>query len=148
VTEPLVEWLKAQLDADEQQARSVPGPAWERRVIRFDSGSICEEYIAVADPDRNEVVLSDVDGMVLPFVVQWDPERVLAEVDAKRRIIGNHKADDKGCCRTCAHWTSDWLDGYKEDRLAYEGVRAPCLTLRLLALPYADRPGYDESWKP
>jgi hypothetical protein len=27
-------------------------------------------------------------------------------------------------------------------------VRFPCRTLRLLALPYADREGYLESWRP
>lgn len=25
---------------------------------------------------------------------------------------------------------------------------APCSTLRLLALPYSDRPGYREEWRP
>lgn len=57
----------------------------------------------------------------------WNLERGLAEVAAKRMIIDQ-------CNRTLefedyGHWLAD-------------GV------LKLLALPYADRPGYQESWRP
>lgn len=76
------------------------------------------------------------------------PEWIRADIASKRRVIGAHIADIKGHCRTCAHWTSDWVDGIKVNRIAYEGVRSPCLTLRLLALPYADRPRYLPDWRP
>lgn len=79
---------------------------------------------------------------------RWNPTRVLAGIEATKRLIGNHQPDTEGHCRTCAHWTSDWLDGFKVDRLAYEGVRFPCLTLRLVALPYAEHDGYQDGWKP
>lgn len=150
----LVEWLKAQLDADEQLAKAAAddgrgyGIAYDEPVhwlnsdssVHTDGGS--GAAIAVGGYGCG------VGDAVADHMARWDPQGVLDDIAAKRRQIGNHKADDKGCCRTCAHWTSDWVDGFKVDRLAYEGVTAPCLTLRLLALPYADRPGYDESWKP
>lgn len=61
----------------------------------------------------------------------WDPKRVLAECDAKRRIIA-------ACSAVLA--VRDW-----------EYDDAPSLaeeTLKLLALPYAGRPGYRAEWKP
>lgn len=74
-------------------------------------------------------------------IARWDPARVLAEIDAKRRIIVAYmdavhmyrvmsETDDDG------KW--DWL--FKEEAL--EGV------VKLLALPYADREGYREEWRP
>lgn len=62
-----------------------------------------------------------------------DEKRVLADIDAKRRILGLYQLDfnDEGepVC----------LGGYGE---AYWDV------VRLLALPYSDHPDYDESWRP
>lgn len=64
----------------------------------------------------------------------YDPHHHLREIDAKRAVLTEHAIRD-GRCRVCAarangNWTR---------------FRAPCNTLRLLALPYADRPGYDEA---
>jgi hypothetical protein len=73
----------------------------------------------------------------------WTPARVLAECDAKRQIIELHgavDANDPDSCRECSD--SGWagaVDGHSP-------VDRPCPTLRLLALPYADRPGYREEW--
>lgn len=60
---------------------------------------------------------------------------VHADVDAKRRIIEVHSGRqltvepfDWHCLNGCGSW--------------------PCPTLRLLALPYADHPDYNESWRP
>lgn len=59
------------------------------------------------------------------------PARVLVDVDLKLRILGVHV--DQAECERCT-----WMD----DEFY------PCETLRLLALPYVGRAGYDESWKP
>ena len=57
--------------------------------------------------------------------------RVLAEHGPDRGdYFGHEPADWCGCCG------AEYLVGY------------PCDTLRLLALPYADRPGYHEEWRP
>jgi hypothetical protein len=69
-------------------------------------------------------------------VYRWTPKRVLAELDAKRQILDVHQPDDvldQPHCITCGDWpTVPW----------------PCRTVRLLALPYADKPGYREEWRP
>jgi hypothetical protein len=90
-------------------------------------------------------------------VYTWDArcdcggqERWRAECDAKRRIVELHKpggrtsvGDDtdpaswREYCETCGsgepyEYPTWW----------------PCDTLKLLALPYADREGYREEWKP
>jgi hypothetical protein len=69
-----------------------------------------------------------------PFLV-IDSARALAEVDAKRRMIDVHRptmteqyGEPFPQCMTCGTW--------------------PCTTIRLLALPYADRVGYREAWCP
>ena len=138
MTSDLVTFLNARLDEDEQMARSTPGPSWEHRQIRgdFDESVVFENYVAVADPGRNTVALADVAEEVLPFVLRHDPARVLAEVDAKRRIIDRYEAQ-----RTvyAAH-----MGGILTKYLVQE-LEA---VLRLLALPFADHPDYRPEWTP
>jgi fructoselysine-6-P-deglycase FrlB-like protein len=57
--------------------------------------------------------------------VAVDPAHLLAECEAKRRIV-----------EACA------------DVLAYDAEALPQDVLRFLALPYADHPDYREEWKP
>ena len=57
----------------------------------------------------------------------WTPY-VLAEIEAKRRILDLSDRDD------------NWRYGMHSEAIN--------LVLRLLALPYADHPDYDESWRP
>lgn len=56
-------------------------------------------------------------------------ERMLREVEAKRRILDLHQRGAFPDCREC-------------------GNDYPCVTVRLLALMYADHPDYDEEWRP
>lgn len=69
------------------------------------------------------------------FVERFDPSRVLAECEAKKKIIEAH------------------VDLVKRDAEAghtalLEQVWWSTATLELLALPYADHPDYREEWKP
>ncbi|WP_107427538.1 DUF6221 family protein [Streptomyces glaucescens] len=68
-----------------------------------------------------------------------EAERVLAEVDAKRDLLELHRQleDSEEMLDFCA--TCDATGKYPE---------YPCRTLRLLALPYADHPDYNEAWRP
>jgi Family of unknown function (DUF6221) len=66
------------------------------------------------------------------------PARVLREVEAKRKILAEHRLDDMvpGVCYRCrygvpAHW---------------ESTPYPCPTLRALAAVYAGHPDYDPAW--
>ncbi|NUV54536.1 hypothetical protein G6W51_16790 [Streptomyces coelicolor] len=126
----LVEWLGQQLDEDERIARRA-GDSFRQ---------IGETGVIVAtEGDRAEECASANWAGVAEHIVVHDPARVLSEIDAKRQIIAlHHQLEDAqemlDFCATC-----DVTGKYPE---------YPCTTLRLLALPYADRPGYKESWRP
>jgi hypothetical protein len=63
----------------------------------------------------------------------YDPARVLAECEAKRRILDLHRSGE--VCDPCSGWLGT-------------DPAADCPTLRLLALPYADHPDYRAAeWK-
>lgn len=64
------------------------------------------------------------------FAIEFNPERVLAECEAKRRIVAEHSPVDP-CDAHDANFQT-----------------VPCDTLRLLALPYADHSDYDVWWTP
>ncbi|MDX3068734.1 DUF6221 family protein [Streptomyces sp. ND04-05B] len=127
----LVQWLGAQLDADERDARArrgvFPSPGVEDDGavwlhVRPGGNAAIVWYRNPADGYDDMAKLRDwasaEDG--------WTHERVLREIEAKRRIIGA-------------------FENY--DREAPE-LDVPESVVRLLALPYADRPGYREEWRP
>lgn len=66
----------------------------------------------------------------------WDPARVLAECEAKRRILSLHVAWSPGWCKTC-NVPGNLL-----------GSPHGCPTVRVLAATYASRPGYCAEWRP
>jgi hypothetical protein len=77
----------------------------------------------------------------------FQPRQMLDDIAAKQKLLGAHRADKNGRCRTCARWTTDWTDdGFKLDHVAYDGVEAPCRTRRMLALPYVGHEGYEPAW--
>ena len=95
-----------------------------------------------AQIDEDEQMLRGLDSTALNGIdstagddVRAYVERGLAEVDAKRSIAGLHMPID-GLCPECRY------------RRPNTPAPAPCPTLRLLALPYADRPGYRAEWRP
>jgi len=77
---------------------------------------------------------------VADHIARHDPARVLAECEAKRRIVGwhgfGHECPDDGTVAGLA--PAGWY-GESSDE---------CPTLLALAMPYADHPDYDEAWKP
>jgi len=131
----LVRWLGEQLDADAARAQAAPPGPW----VLADNGSI-----VAADGSR---VVSSVGGALEGQVSRWpegptvdhvlgqDPARVLAEIDAKRRILAIHRRyvpESGQACLGCSGGI-EW---------------EACPVVRLLALPYASRPGFRESWRP
>lgn len=115
----LVAWLLDQVAVDERAAR--------------DGHSACAHVDLCDDGSEFDEVFGFRNG----------PARVLAECDAKWRIIADHKPVEVdggfrcGSCGPCVDCA--WDAGANE---------WPCITLRLLALPYADRPGYRQEWAP
>lgn len=117
----LVTWLRAQLDVDEAAADAILSPP----PGHYDKGWQADELRKFA-------------------------QQQLADVDAKRRIIELHspftntykKHVQCGHCAEQCHSYSGLSCDTPADALW------PCPTARLLALPYADRPGYREEWRP
>lgn len=120
----LVTFLRARLDEDEAVLRACAGgvPQWR------------PEDIAIFGPDLSPEVRT--------HIARHDPARVLKEIEAKRRVVELHRPVQKRStgsgggviedCQVCDHFPA----------------RYPCTTLRLLALPYADHPDYQEQWRP
>jgi hypothetical protein len=117
VVSELVLFLRARLDEDEQAARATTGGKWY-------SADVLEVNLAAPRPDAEHIA-------------RHDPARVLAEVNAKRRIL------DEIVPKVESYWgavNSEW--GCEYDDPDGDDV------LRLLALPYADHPDYDPAWRP
>lgn len=77
-------------------------------------------------------IAGPVDGPFGHAAVVIDPARVLAECEAKRRIVELHPSVIDDGQTVCSEEQAEW----------------PCPTLRLLALPYADHPDYRDEWRP
>jgi hypothetical protein len=81
----------------------------------------------------------DPDWSWARLVNRYDPAYVLAECEAKRRIVEEHYYMPR-------HESRDF--GFEDGNCVTCRRQGPCVTLRLLALPYADHPEYDERWRP
>jgi len=127
----LATFLRARLAEDEQAAREAqPGPWHIGNAV--DPTQPCNVHTfptagGVADGLR---------WLDAEHIVRHAPARVLAEVEAKRRIINEHQQATPGWCATCD------IPG------DYKGLPEGCMTVRLLALPYADHSVYREEWRP
>lgn len=118
----LVAWLREQVDEDAQIARAAGD--------------------AFLHSDR--IGMPSLHPSVHRHVYSWTTARVLAEVESKRRILDEHRATDGVGGPACDRCSAD------EDGQHGMGwwVPSPCRTLRLLALPYAERPGWRDEWRP
>jgi hypothetical protein len=156
----LVTWLRAQLDDDERAARAELTPAAS---ISVSLGLSLWEARDVGGPEMPSVwegtalIARDLADEHAQHIARWDPVRVLAEVDARRQILelhaGEHDcpkimtgvyADDWPASASWGKAGESWRHATNEH---FEGDR-PCPTLRAQGLPYADRDGYREEWRP
>jgi len=136
----LIAFLRARLDDDEREAKA-------RRGIFPSPGVHDDGYVWLhIRPGGNAVITR------YPYPVEgyddmaklrnwadtergWTQERVLAEVDAKRQIVD---------------LMAGLLDAAEGDSEVdhYGGLGAAEDSLRLLSLPYADHPDYQDAWRP
>lgn len=132
----LTEFLRARLDEDEKRARDAGESRIAWLTYRDASGGL--HYTTVAN-GRGDVWVAD--GKELPepasTLVVYETARVLAEVEAKRKLLGSHY-DYRGVCTRCFDWQNKPV----------EREQFPCEVVRLLALPYADHPDYRAEWRP
>ena len=97
----LAEFLAARVADDEEAAQAA---------VRWSEGAT--EWADAGEPDWQHIA-------------RWDPARVLAECEAKRRIV-------------------EQLAPIAEETWDVDLGRV----LKLLALPYADHPDYRQEWRP
>jgi hypothetical protein len=127
--EDLIDWFKAALD-DEERVAQAKRPTYDD-----------VEDSATAEDLFNAQMHTHACGYRMGCFGEdcccGSPARVLAEIDAKRRIIDEHPALANGACDRCSDGM--WSSGHQVH---------PCMTMRLLAQPYAHRPGFREEWRP
>ena len=141
----LVTFLRARLAEDEQTAGAAHTPNWltdGRRGLRYCvDDSWMTDALTTADANH---------------IARHDPARVLAEVNAKRRMVDaylppgtdphpgqpciNHEGQDPAEHTTLLRCSRHVAAG---EHLLHNDY-----ALRLLALPYADHPDYQEQWRP
>jgi hypothetical protein len=144
----LVAFLRERLDEDEETAHAAAAvcgchpeaPSWS-----FGDEETDGRILVDGDPHpgvRRKIGRrwsGSYEGMFMAqHVVRHDPARVLCEVEAKREIAEQHRPVGNG--NVCL--------SYCHTRTPSEAQTWPCLTLRLLALPYVDHPDYREEWRP
>ena len=84
-------------------------------------------------------------------IADWSPARVLAEVDAKRRIIDELGAARDNLRRSAANYAA-WANNEPEPYPDVRGSGAESLipglvrAVQLLALPHASHPDYRPEW--
>lgn len=115
----LITWLRAQLDDDEGVARKAAAFPYEEP-----TDAPWERERVITDSLGGNSRAAATHRIVAIFA---NPARVLAEVDAKRRILDALEPEASG----------ESLD-----------ARFHAHLIRLLALPYAGRDGYREEWRP
>ncbi|WP_238741501.1 DUF6221 family protein [Kitasatospora sp. A2-31] len=146
-------FLRARLDEDEEAARAAAEPESWVQINRDLMPSWSLQWWA--DPDVVAVVADETsahpvaitpDGMEerdaearAAHIARHDPARVLAEVDAKRRILSRYTS--------AVEDSAEDAEGYYDENRA-EDARQLRPVLRLLALPYAGHPGYRPEWAP
>lgn len=164
-TTDLAAWLLEQIAEDERRAQAAnvkqDDPHWFLNPVRAsvprrftvrsaeDSRPIARIEDLAGDEEADTVGILDGEA-VGEYIVSWDPARVLAECDAKRRIVELHKSAGRLCTGDPdlpESW-HDYCDTCGSGEPYEYPTPWPCDTLKLLALPYADRPGYREDWRP
>jgi len=122
----LSEFLRARITEDEEVAREASrvretrtGDQWERSVHVYE-----DEVLVVGATERSRLVGKVHRGAT--HIARHDPARVLAECEAKRRIV------------------ADLAPFLGETPLGYLAAQV----LEDLAAPYADHPDYQPEWRP
>ena len=142
----MAEFVLARLAEDEAVARETPGVrAWE--CDPHPARPVIAQVVSSDGALASEVLTSDAQ-----HIARWDPARVLADIEAKRRIVEIHHPHDHGgehgeavFCNEC-----QWDHGDDEPRIDNQPVEGfgthPCQTLLALALPDAGHPDFKDEW--
>ncbi len=130
----LVDWLLLQIAEDEMKARTAGSEAWRWKVVETPAqrdalvradGTVCADSWGA---DKQETGFRGAEAKV--FIERFNPERVLADCESKRRMLARLQNLSR------AWWTTT--------RSADEAKSV----IREMALAYANRPGYRDEWRP
>jgi len=149
----LAGWLLEQLDIDEASANAAAaksGADWTMVDGEFEGGYVTGTA-DIGNPRayRGDLELWDTEGGFLvafketsAHIASHDPAHVLADIAAKRKLIDLHSDDREHSCPTDeGNEYFGYMNGWAEEK----DHPQRCPTLRLLAEPYSDRPGYQEA---
>ena len=134
VMDSLTEWLLLQIAEDEMKARTAGSEAWKWKVIETPTqrdalvranGTVCADSWGA---DRQETGFRGAEAKM--FIERFNPERILADCESKRRQLARLQNLSK------AWWTTT--------RSADEARTV----IREMAVAYANRPGYRDEWRP
>jgi len=151
----IVEFLLARVAEDEADARAADGSRWfhQDKLVSFEALGPDGDWVDVSAPIS---VDTRANGH---HIARWSPARVLAECEAKRRIIALHEewpvliqteptieeASDLGNFAYRASQQIAWATN--REYVARFGTEAPTTRVLLaLALPYAQHPSFDPRW--
>lgn len=115
----LLQWLGEQLAEDE-------------RIVRENSDG---NGLADGFPDYRTYSDSDT-AAADEYIEHFGPERMLREIEAKRELVERHE-------RAMENRRS-----HPDDLASAGALLALHGAVKLLTLPYADRPGYRDEWRP
>lgn len=151
-------FLLARIAEDEQLAREAlrltePRQRWSVTEtwgeVSDRSGTVNQLFYVTAWANGSHAIGRSAqadDRAVYDHLARHDPARVLAECEAKRRIVELHSGDEPLRAHDCPG--RSWLD---DEAVAYIGGERvtyvhPCPTLRALAVAYRDHPDYQQEW--
>lgn len=125
----LIAFLRARLDEDERTARHATQGPWVDELGHPIRGGHELRFIIAQQAQRWNS----------QHIARHDPARVLAEVEAKRRMIA-----------LCEPPLVDvtWPGDVARQYIPGEGEPWGADVLRLLALPYDGHPDYRDTWRP
>jgi hypothetical protein len=110
---------------------------WRVPVVPLITTALHEFLLSRITEDERRV--RDLGGGMTDADAPMNPARLLYECTAKRMIVAVHSISP-------AAPTTDGAARQRE-RCAHDGTVYPCLTLRALALPYADHPDFRVEWR-
>lgn len=143
----LTEFLLARIAEDEAVANRATEGAWTWRMNNWVKPQPEVVPVDSWNSSGRVAILPDL-GLKqdAEHIARYDPARVLAECEAKRRVAHLHGPKYKGStdCRSCADGWEDMTYGQN----GYTPEPYPCLTARNLALIYSDHPDYRDEWRP
>jgi Family of unknown function (DUF6221) len=166
----LADFLAARWDEIAATAHHA-GPARIAWLTYLDKGEMLYTTVAAQIHDEAPWVSA---GEELPepssVRVVYDPAAVLADIAAKRKILAEHARAPWFSEDTLARWRTGGhvpeeriaaaaasascarchkvIPDAREDEDQCEHFDYPCPTVRLLAVPFAAHPDYDQAWRP